>query len=354
MTKRPLRRYGLGLLVAVTFTGLLAARIWSNSASEGAGQPRLSRPQPVQTVVVSSSLYTEEVISTGTLRAFESIDLQVEVAGKLIHIGFSEGSLIHEGTLLLKVDDAELQAELVRIERRRDHAKLLERRLAPLVTGGGISASEYDEAVSQLSILEAEIELTRKQIERRSVHAPFEGVVGLRFVSEGAYVTPSTRIASFQSLARMKLEFSLAEKHGSQLTPGQSVEFTVAGRDEIFEAIIYAVEPQIEVTTRTLLVRAEVDNRSGGLRPGAFARVKWIADRDDSAVFIPAVAVVPGLDEDTVFVVEDGKVKSRTVIIGPRSSERVRILSGLSVGEEVVITGAQQVRPGSAVSILTN
>lgn len=339
-----------GVVCIGIVTTLILIRIWPESDSDLQGSSTPQRAQKVATIIVEPDLYSEEVISTGTLRAFESIDIQVEVSGKLTHIGFTEGSLITKDTVLLQVDDAELQAELRRTQRRRDLAALREQRLAPLVAGGGISGSQYDEAASELAIFEAEIELIREQLARRTVRAPFDGVVGLRFVSEGAYVTPSTQIATFQYIDKMKLDFSLPERFSAEVVPGQKVQFSVVGREDLFDAVIFAVEPQIDEATRSLLVRAEVDNYSAGLRPGAFARVSWFAGRDEPAIFVPAVAVVADQDSDTVFVVTDGKVERRVVESGERSADRIRILKGLSAGEEVVTAGVQQVRPGMTVT----
>ncbi|MCD8482229.1 MAG: efflux RND transporter periplasmic adaptor subunit [Verrucomicrobia bacterium] len=186
------------------------------------------------------------------------------------------------------------------------------------------------------------------------MHAPFDGVVGLRFVSEGSYVTPSTRIATFQYTGKMKLDFSLPERFGATVAPGQLVQFTVVGIERTFEASIYAVEPRIDEVTRTLTVRAVLENHDYSLRPGAFARVRWTAEAEQSAIFIPSVALLPATDGDAVFIVRDGVVARRAVVSGPRSAEQIRILSGLNQGDEVIIAGVQQVRPGMLVVKINN
>jgi membrane fusion protein, multidrug efflux system len=338
------------LLLCVPFV-LVVVRLWPSTAPT-AGGGRSAEPVPVKVTFVRTESLADEVISTGTLRAFESVELQVETAGKLVTVGFAEGTVVKKGTLLLQVDDAELRAELTRAERRRDLALLREQRLAPLVAGGGISESQYDEASSEVAILNADIEAIRQQLSRRAVRAPFDGVVGLRFVSEGAYVTPATRIATLQQLDKLKLDFNLPERYGTVVAAGQRATFSVSGMDTVFEAEIYAVEPRVDETTRTLLVRAWAANPHGNLRPGSFARVTWFPGGTESGILIPSVAVVPGRDGDAVFLVVDGKIVRRRVTSGPRVAGRTRVITGLADGDAVVVAGTQLVRPGTAVRVI--
>lgn len=285
---------GLAILVGSRFTDL-------SEASGGPLKPSAERdPQRVRTEIVQPQTYFEETISAGTLRAAEAIDLRVEVSGKLVLLAFQEGSRIKQGELLLKVNEAVLAAQLRQVESRKDLARLREERFRSLIPSGGVSQNQLDEAQSERVILEVEADVIREEIKRHSILAPFDGVVGLRYVSEGAYVTPSTDIATFQNIDRVRLDFSLPEKFATEVRDGQTVTFTVASSPgETFEARIEAIEPQIDPQTRTVQVRASADNPDGVLRPGAFARVIWKKNEQVDALFIPAVSLLPSPEGDT-------------------------------------------------------
>lgn len=331
---------------------MLILRLSGGPADASESPPSERPPQAVSLLRIVPEPYTEEAITTGTIRAFEQVDLRVEVSGMLTELGFEEGQMVRKGTLLLRVDEAELVAERRRAERRRDLALLREKRLAPLLESRGVSETEYDEASAEVSILNAEIDLIQEQIARHSVHAPFDGIVGLRYVSEGSYVTPSTRIASFQNIDKVRVEFSLPEKFASSLATGQQVRFSVVSEEAEFSAEIYAIEPEVEEATRTLLVRALAGNAHGRLRPGAYARVIWQKGVVDDAIFVPAVAVMQNEEGPSVFVSHDGRVERRLIEAGPRVRERIQIIEGLEAGETVITAGTQMVRPGSEISAI--
>ena len=296
--------------------------------------------------------WSDGVMTTGTLLAEESVDLRVESAGTVVHIGFEEGAMVRAGTPLLRLDDRELQAELKRAEGRHELALLRLRRTTELFDRGGVSLEQFDEARIEAAVMEAETQVIREQIASRITLAPFDGVVGLRQVSLGAYVTPSAPFATFASTASMKLDFSLPERFSARVQAGQRVSFEVAGLAGPYEATIIALEPGLDVSTRTLRVRASADNPDNVLRPGAFARVTWYPDAPQPAVFVPARAVVPSGTGDVVFVVRDGKAWQRKVVAGSRIGDRIRIAEGVSEGDEVVIAGTQFLRNGTAVETL--
>jgi membrane fusion protein (multidrug efflux system) len=346
-----LRHFGK-IIILLIIAVLLVIRLWPALDDAAVRQGRGLAGQPVRTMIVSGESLTNEVISTGTVRAFESIDIQVEVSGKISEIVFSEGAIVSRGESLLKLDTGELQAQLRRAISRRDLADRQVKRLSPLMIGGALSKSQFDMASSELEVLQAEIELIQEQLLRREVIAPFDGVIGLRFVSEGSYVAPGTRIATFQNVQNIKIDFSLPERYSFDVRPRQKVKFSVTGSSEVFEAEIYAVEPRIEEATRTLLVRAEAPNPNGYLRPGAFARVVWQMETSENAILVPSVALMREADRESVFVVKEGKVSRRVVKGGPRFGERVLIVDGLNAGDEIIVAGIDQVKPKVQVSIL--
>lgn len=296
--------------------------------------------------------FVEQISANGTLRAEESVELQAEVTGKIAAINFVEGSRVKAGDLLVKIDDTTLQASLRRALARRELASLRERRLARLVEEGGVSKLDYDEAQGELSVLDAEIDVIRAELTKMEIRAPFDGIVGIRFVSVGAYVNSTTRIATLQGVKNLKIDFSIPERYAQKVKPGDTVSFTVAGGRTPYHGEVYAVEPRIEVSTRSILIRALCRNLDGTLLPGVFARVEFPVRQTDSAILVPAIAVISGLEERALFVERDGKAKRVLVTTGARTSREVEITSGLTPGEVVITSGIQQLRVGSPVEVV--
>jgi membrane fusion protein (multidrug efflux system) len=170
-------------------------------------------------------------------------------------------------------------------------------------------------------------------------------------VSEGSYVNAATKVATLQRIDQLKVDFSIPERYGNRIKPGATIEFSVAGETQTFKGKIYALDPRIDSTTRTILIRALCPNPERRLLPGAFANVEVVLAEFADALLVPAMAVVPGLNEKNVFVVEDGKAQQRKVETGTRTESTVHILSGLHAGDVVITSGLQQLRPGQAVIV---
>ncbi|MBE2215981.1 MAG: efflux RND transporter periplasmic adaptor subunit [Opitutaceae bacterium] len=350
------RLAAIGALLLAGGTG--AFLLFSRSA--GAVQPGspastaparpAAAPLKVRAVVVAPEPFAEIVHATGSLRAEESVDLQPETSGKITAINFSEGALVRAGQLLVKINDADLQASLERSVARRALAEIREHRVAQLLRDGGTNQQEYDSALSELNVARAEVELIEAQIARTEIRAPFDGVVGLRSVSLGAYVAPTTRIATLQKLENIKVDFAVPEKYAQRVTPGSPITFTVAGESADFSGTVYAVEPRVDIATRTLQLRAVCPNADLHLRPGTFAQVRFTLGQVDDAILVPAEAVVPGLADKVVFVLADGRAARRVVRTGTRTERVVQILEGLQPGEMIIVSGLQQVRHGLPVA----
>jgi membrane fusion protein (multidrug efflux system) len=316
--------------------------------SQDGGRPAAAAAA-VSVAVVAPAPLVETIASTGTLRAEEGVELQAETAGKIVSILFAEGARVRKNDLLVKLNDADLLATRTRAHYRRELASLKERRMALLLKQGVARQEEYDMALSDLHVQDAEISLTEAQIAKTEIRAPFDGVVGLRYVSEGAYVTAASRVATLQRLDQLKVDFSVPEKYATRVRVGSHIRVTVAGVDRSFDGSIYAIDPRIDAATRTVLIRAICPNREARLFPGAFASVSLELARLDNAVLVPAIAIVPGLNAMTVFVVKDGKAQLRAVVTGTRLEDRVQILSGLTPGETIVTSGVLQLSPGQNV-----
>lgn len=319
----------------------------TGGGSGGAARP--VAPLRVSAVVVAPEPFTESVASTGTLRAEEGVELQAETNGKIVRIAFTEGSRVRRGDLLVKLNDADLQATLARASSRRELAKRREARMRELYKDGIANQDEFDAALNDVAVQEAEIALMEAQIAKTEIRAPFDGVVGLRFVSEGAFVSASSRIATLQRLDNLKVDFAIPERYAGKVGQGSPVAFTVAGGDRKYQGEVQASDPRIDPGTRTLLVRAICPNPDGRLLPGTFANVEITLTRTEDAILVPAVAVVSGVTDKNVFVSVGGKAERRVVETGTRTESTVQVLSGLRAGDVVITSGLQQMRAGLPV-----
>ncbi len=326
-----------------------AAAPAAKGGAPGATKGGSGAPLRVETVTLVPVALAETITSTGSLRAEEGVELQAETNGKVVSINFKEGARVRRGDLLLKLNDAELRATLQRSAYRLELAQIKERRLANLIETKSVNQQDYDVALSELSVQRAEVALVEAQLAKLEIRAPFDGVVGLRFVSEGAFVNATTRVATLQRLDNMKIDFSVPEKYAGRIKIGSPITFTVAGGELKSKGEIYAYDPRIDITTRTILIRALCPNPELRLLPGAFANVEVVLDQLIDALVVPAVAVVPGVTEKNVFVVNEGKAERRAVETGLRTETVVHVLSGLKSGDVVITSGLQQVRAGLPV-----
>ncbi len=353
--RRPFVRlliWGIGAAV------IIGASLWffrASSAGKGgkpAAKAREVAPLSVSGVKVTPVPFTEIITANGSLRADEAVELQTEVNGKIASLNFVEGQRVRAGDVLVKIDDSSLQASLRRAEARRKLAEVREKRLARLVAEGGVSRLEYEAASGELAVLETEIDIIRTEIAKTSIRAPFNGVVGLRFVSTGAYVAPATRIATLQNLNNIKVDFSIPERYATFVKPGAPITFSVAGSSSTYAGSVEAVEPRIDVSTRTILLRARCSNSDLALIPGLFARVEFSVNKSENALLVPAIAIIAGLEERFVFVARDGKAVRVRVRTGARTSTQVQIVEGLAPGDIVLTSGVQQLRAGLPVKVV--
>lgn len=348
-TKR-LIALGVGVLVLV---GLAIPKISDSSASSGGGSGAGQAPMQVDATVLRTGTVTEQIRTTGTIRADESVELTAESGGKITAIRFEEGNRVQKGELLVQINDAELQAEKKRLNHQLQLASDRAERQKRLLAEGGVSQETYDATVNEVEVLKADLALVEAQIEKTKVRAPFSGVVGLREVSEGAYVSPQTKITTLQRLNPIKVDFSVSEKYASRVGPGQPITFSVRSLDRVLDGQVYATNTQVNPDTRTLQLRARAPNSNGTLRPGMFADVTVTLGTIDDAIIVPSFAVVPTLDGQRVFVAEGDTARPRNVTIGVRTDSTVQVTDGLALGDTVITSGIQDLRAGLPVRIET-
>ena len=214
-----------------------------------------------------------------------------------------------------------------------------------------ISQQEYDISLTNVNTIQAEIENVRAQLSRTVLRAPFSGKIGLQYVSPGAYLTPATRIATLTNSNPAKLDFAIPAKYASSIRRGSRINFTVENTDRPFQAVVTAVDPQVDAQTRTLQIRAQAPNASGLLIPGLFARVNLVLSSKGQAITVPTEAILPQVSGQAVYLIKGGKAVLQPVTLGVRSDRDVEIITGVSAGDSLVVSGIQQVRPGGPVRV---
>jgi membrane fusion protein (multidrug efflux system) len=319
--------------------------------SGGKGGPGGSgAPASVNGFIVVSQRLQEDVVSSGSLLPNEQVDIYPELSARITQLNIQEGQPVAKGALLVKLFDADLRAQLEKLQAQADNARRTEERNKQLLARGGISQQEYDIVTTNLRSSLADIELVKANLQRTEIRAPFSGVIGLRNVSAGAVVSPSTLIARLQQISSLKLDFSIPEKYGQFVRPGSQISFLVDGSTQPSQGVVYALEPGVEEQTRNLRIRARVNNASIKFRPGTFARVTLTVQNEQSLV-VPTQAVIPQTRTNQVIVVRNGKAVFKDVKTGLRTAGTIQILAGLQKGDTVATTGLLFLKPDSPVRV---
>ena len=343
-----------GLLLAVLIGAGLALPKWLGSRAKSTADvtgPVVEERLPGRVEQVQPGPLEELLVTTGTVLANEQIDLVSEVSGKVEEILFHEGSVVEAGAVLVKLDTSTLSAERERARHRFELVQRQEARQQELLDEGLVSAEEYESTLSQLNVLQAELLLSEVELEKAEVRAPFSGIIGLRAVSPGSYVSSQTRLTTLQDIDPVKVEFSVPEAYARDLAVGDPVRFGIKGLDGEFMGRVYALEPAIDLETRSLTLRATAPNPEGTLLPGAFAEVRVAVREVSEALSVPAIAVVPELGGKKVFVLEEGLAQPRVVETGIRTETRVQITRGMEPGERVIVSNIPRLRVGIAVEV---
>ena len=316
-------------------------------------QTKAMPPLPVKAAPVTRTTLNVEVTAVGTLRADETVMVRPEIAGRVETIHFREGQKIRQGEPLVTLDQEEYQAQLASSAAQLALEQSSYRRLQDMDRQQLASQQNLDEAKAKLDTARAQQELNRVRLSKTVIRAPFDGMIGLRKISPGAYVKPGDDIVALESLGAMKLDFRVPETYLARLAVDQRLAARVdAYPEQSFEGTIYAIEPALDEETRTVLLRARLPNPHNQLRPGLFARVSLILERRENALVVPEQAIVPVGQTTFVYRVVDGKAVMTPVKLGLRRPGLVEILEGLSAGDQVVTDGQLKIRDGAAVQVL--
>jgi membrane fusion protein (multidrug efflux system) len=291
------------------------------------------------------------ITSTGNVLANEDVEIRSEVQGKIVRIAFKEGARAKKGELLVKIDDSELRAKTVQADARRKLAEDNEYRMRKQLEIQAVSQKDYDQSASELALAKGDVQLLKAQIDKTELRAPFRGVLGLKLVSEGAYVSPNTLITTLQEIDPVKIDFTVPGKYFGYVKAGLPIRFQIQGSDTRFQGKVYAVEPRIDPESRTLRLRALCPNAEGRIPPGSFATIEVALQTVESALTVPTEALSADARGSKVFLFKGGKAEPRPVQAGLRTDSLVQILGGLSAGDTVITSGVVQIRPGAAVSL---
>lgn len=341
--------------VILTVLGVLAwpkvQPLLSSPSEEGVNTGEQNMLQ-VEAVTLEHESLDEIIYSSGTVLANDIVNLRSEASGRIVEILFEEGRSVSAGELLLKINDNELQAQRRRAQFQLNLARQREERQERLLQRGGVSQEEYDATLNEVNVLIAEIDLIDAQIEKTEIRAPFDGLVGLKFVSVGSFISSDTHIATLNDIDPVKIDFSVPERYFTRVEVGDQINYNVQGHDSTFTGEVYAIEPRIDTQTRTLQIRAISENPEGMLVPGAFANIELILDSVDNALMLPAIAVIPELNRQKVFVYRNGEVEELEIETGHRTDRAVRVVEGLASGDTVLTTGLLQAQAGMAVELV--
>lgn len=307
-------------------------------------------PALVDVMVAQNQTISSITEANGSIVANEFVELHPEVSGRITYLNIPEGTTVARGTILARINDSDLQAQLNKTKVQLDLFQKTEQRLTKLLAINGIAQADYDAALNQVNSLNADLEYTKVLIEKTILRAPFSGVIGLRQVSPGAYVSPTTILATIQQVNKLKVDFTVPEENSAVIRKGSMVEVAVEGQNTSrCKAVVIAREPQINQTTRNLLIRAILSNCTAN--PGTFAKVYFNAGSARSSITIPTNAIIPDDKNKKIVVIKGGKAVYAVIETGVRKESFVEITKGVSVGDTIVVDGVLFARPDKPVKI---
>ncbi len=314
--------------------------------------PHVVRATPVEVAQAELIPFAKGLTAVGSLKSDESVMLRAEQTGRIAEINFKEGRPVVKDQLLFQLDDAVARAELEQARASLAIAQGRQNRAKQLFSEGFVSKEARDDASNSFKVQQSAVDLAQAKLEKMRINAPFDGVIGLRSVSIGEYVSPGLDLAPLESIQKLKVDFRLPELYVAQVKTGQQLEIRVdALPNQRFRGDVFAISPLVEAGGRSVLIRAAVDNEAGQLRPGMFARVQLLT-QDTPALVVPESALSPSGQNQYVYRVVNDRAEQVEVTIGERHSGLVEIRTGLKPNDVVVIAGIQRIRDKALVKVI--
>jgi membrane fusion protein, multidrug efflux system len=332
-----------GIVLYPKYKPFLQKKIKGKSFAQDPLRQDQQKLNAVGYIIIPTHL-SELINQSGTLKPDEEVDLSFETSGKIVEINFTEGTKVKKGDLLAKINDRPLQAQLEKLEAQLKMAEAKEFRQRSLLDKDAISQESYDQVQTDVQSIKADINLIKARISETELRAPFDGIIGLRYVSEGSYTTSSTKLARLIKISPIKIEFSISEKYASEIKIGYPITFKIVGNNKEFNASVYAIDPKIDIDTRTIVLRALYQNKNEELRPGTFAGITLELSKIDNAIAIPTEALIPEMEGEKVFIYKKGKAQTVKVTTGLRTESKIQITEGLKFGDTLITSGIMQLR----------
>lgn len=357
-----MRKVILGASALVLVAGVGALSFWAGSRKASTQPTTSAAATPakggapagivVEAMKVAVVNMPQALAAVGSLRSDETVILRPEVAGRVAQILFKEGEPVARGAVLVKLDDSVQQADLDRAQANLTLSRTKHERSIDLRNKGFLSGQALDEAVNNLKVAEADAELMRARASKTTIRAPFAGTIGLRQVSVGDYVKEGQDMVNLESLDPLKVDFRVPELALSQVKDRQTLQITLdAIPDKAYDGRVVAINPLIDANGRAIVIRAQVPNKDGKLRPGMFARVRLFTSATRDTLVVPEEALFPVGDDKYVYKIVEGKATRQKIEIGVRREGRIEVLGGLTPDDVVVTAGAIKLREGAAVQI---
>lgn len=301
----------------------------------------------VEVIIAGDQDITSNLEVNGSVSSNEMVELRPEVSGRLVYLNLPDGASVKEGTILARVNDADLQAQLEQQKTQLELATKTLKRLSDLLKVNGVNQADYDAALSQVNTIQANMKVLNAQIDKTVIKAPFSGELGIRVVSKGAYVTPQTLLGSLHQTDKVKIDFTVPETYAAIIDKGNKVKIMSEGFADGLDATITAIEPQINTVSRNIKVRAMLSE--GVIHPGAF--VKVLIGQNRKGILAPSNAIIPDALSNQVVVVRNGKALFVNVETGMRNANMVELTSGINPGDSIIISGMLFVRPNALVKV---
>lgn len=304
-------------------------------------------PVTVDVIIAKKVNFPSSIEVNGVTLSDEMIELHPEISGRITYLNIPDGATVKEGTILARINDADLQAQLEQQKVQLDLTNKTEKRLKELLAINGVNQSDYDAALSQVNTINANIKVLNAQIDKTIVRAAFNGKLGLRMVSPGAYVTPQTLLGTLHQSDNIKIDFTVPEFYANLIKVGNILFVQTNESEEKQSAVISAIEPQINVDTRNLKVRARL--KSGNITPGTF--VKVLINKEELGIVVPSNALIPDASSNQVVIIRKKKAVFANVETGIRNADVVELLKGVNTGDTIVVSGVLFVRPNALVKV---
>lgn len=333
---------------------MMIAKKGGFEAPVASGTSSRNRVLNINAEVMKYQPLSDKISVSGSVIPDEEVDLSFESSGKVVAIYFTEGSHVSKGELLAKINDSPLQAQLKKLEAQIPLAQDKVYRQRALLAKDAVSQEAFEQVQTELDKLMADIDLVKANIAQTELRAPFDGIIGLRNVSEGAYTSPSTIIAKLTKISPLKIDFSIPERYSAEVKNGTNIVFSVESNDGVLEqhnAKVYAVESKVDMETRTLNVRATYPNANENILPGRLTYIDITKQEIKDALTIPSEAVIPEMGKNIIYRYKNGTAEPAEINLGIRTESRVQVIEGLAVGDTVIISGVMQLRTGMKVSI---